>query len=63
MVASKKTIGKLGLYIRKDGEFTFDINPMWVVKPVAKVKLSKLEKKRRARKFAHKSRMYNYLKK
>lgn len=25
MVASKKTIGKLGLYIRKDGEFTINV--------------------------------------
>lgn len=63
MIASKKTIGKLGMYIipSKEKSLGYDINPAYVVERPAKKKLTKLQKKRKAQKVAHASHMYNLL--
>lgn len=48
MVASKRTIGKLGMYIPKPNSINHDINPDYIVVPQPKKKLSKEQKKHRA---------------
>jgi len=61
MYATKKTIGKQGLYIPKPDSLGYDINPAYVIVKPEITKLNKLQKKRKARKKAHQTRMYNYL--
>lgn len=68
MVASKKTIGKLGMYIPKTSEVVegivigdVDIRKDYIIILPKRSKLTKIQKKHKARKFAHKTRMYNYL--
>lgn len=61
MYATKKTIGKQGLYIPKSDSLGYDINPAYVIVKPKITKLNKLQKKRKARKKAHQTRMYNYL--
>ena len=61
MVASKKTIGKLGMYIKNPNNLGYDINPAYVIETPSKNKLSKKQMKCKKRKTAHKSKMYNFI--
>ena len=66
MIASKKTIGKLGMYIipSKENSLGYDINPAYVIERTPKrknKKLTKLQRRRKAQKAGQVSHMYNLL--